>query len=88
MPGAELRKYRKSRTVTCRVCTKKFEAVDVKAMYCSNACRQKAAYRRHRKIDLDISCERCGAPMITDDRRVKYCSNECRIMGRLFKCLP
>ena len=32
----------------CPVCGKRFSAV-VKAIYCSNACKQKAKYRQRRK---------------------------------------
>lgn len=39
-PGAELRKLRPIRTVTCDVCGTVFQASDTKARFCSNRCKQ------------------------------------------------
>ncbi len=36
------------RQARCPVCGKRFSAI-VKAIYCSNACKQKAKYRQRRK---------------------------------------
>lgn len=44
----ELADLRKKVGHTCPVCGKQFTAIK-KAVYCSNACRQKAKYRRGKK---------------------------------------
>lgn len=83
-PAQQLAAMRKVREVTCSVCESKFQAVDGKAKYCSNKCRQAAKYARKPKQVIEVSCRRCGAAVVTDDRRVKYCSNECKSMHKLF----
>lgn len=80
----QLAAMRKAREVTCSVCESKFQAVDGKAKYCSNKCKQAAKYARKPKQAVEISCRRCGAAVVTDDRRVRYCSNECKSMHKLF----
>ena len=61
MHGAELRKFRKEREIRCAVCTELFTAVDARAKYCSNKCRQRAKYQRIKGPDPDVMCARCGA---------------------------
>ena len=44
-PGAALAALRRTTWHYCRVCGKRFAGI-TKAVYCSNACRQKAKYKR------------------------------------------
>lgn len=83
-PAQQLAAMRKAREVTCSVCESKFQAVDSKARYCSNKCKQAAKYARKPRQAVELNCRRCGIPIITDDRRFKYCSSECRSMHKLF----
>ena len=82
---APLHRFRKKRKVTCAVCSTEFEALDVKAKFCSNRCKQADRYARRKKPVLDVKCKRCGVEICTEDRRVKYCSDDCRTLARLFK---
>lgn len=50
-PGAALAALRKPRTVTCAWCGAIFQAIDSKARFCSNRCRQADKYRRQKKPD-------------------------------------
>lgn len=45
--GAALAAQRRRTSHTCPVCSKRFSGI-AKAVYCSNACRQKAKYQRKR----------------------------------------
>ena len=47
-PGALLRSLRPVKSYTCRQCGKSFQASDVRARYCSNACMQAAKYERNK----------------------------------------
>jgi predicted nucleic acid-binding Zn ribbon protein len=47
-PGAALAALRRRTWHLCAVCGKRFSGI-AKAIYCSNACRQKAKYARSRK---------------------------------------
>ena len=82
---APLHRFRKKRKVTCAVCSTEFEALDVKAKFCSNRCKQADRYARRKKPVLDVKCKRCGVDICTEDRRIKYCSDDCRTLARLFK---
>lgn len=82
---APLHRFRKKRTVTCAVCSTEFEALDVKAKFCSNRCKQADRYAKRKKPVLDVKCKRCGVEICTEDRRIKYCSDDCRTLARLFK---
>jgi len=82
---APLHRFRKKRKVTCAVCGTEFEALDVKAKFCSNRCKQADRYARRKKPVLDVKCKRCGVDICTEDRRIKYCSDDCRTLARLFK---
>ena len=62
-----------------------FEALDVKAKFCGNRCKQADRYARRKKPVLDVKCKRCGVDICTEDRRIKYCSDDCRTLARLFK---
>lgn len=44
-PGAALAAMRRTTWHHCPICQKRFAGI-AKAVYCSNACRQKAKYRR------------------------------------------
>jgi predicted nucleic acid-binding Zn ribbon protein len=48
---------RPDRQVTCQVCGKSFTAKDGRAKFCSNACKQRDKYRRH-KLVADTPVER------------------------------
>jgi hypothetical protein len=45
-PGAALANMRPLKTVICAECGREFQARDPRAARCSNACRQRAKYRR------------------------------------------
>jgi predicted nucleic acid-binding Zn ribbon protein len=45
-PGAALAAMRPTRTYRCHVCGTTFTAVDRRAKYCSERCKQAAKYRR------------------------------------------
>lgn len=47
-PGAALAAMRRTTWHNCAVCTKRFSGI-AKAVYCSNACRQKAKYERRKQ---------------------------------------
>lgn len=83
--GRELALMRKPKKLSCAVCDTAFEAVGAKARYCSNKCRQAAAYRRRTKNATEINCKRCGVPILTEDRRIKYCSEGCKLVRRVFQ---
>ena len=47
-PGAALAALRRKTWHLCRVCGKRFSGIAT-ALYCSNACRQKAKYKRGKR---------------------------------------
>lgn len=47
--GSQLAALRRRVPHKCAICQKEFTALS-KARYCSNACRQKAAYYRRKKV--------------------------------------
>jgi hypothetical protein len=57
------RRHRRQRKhkLTCRTCNKTFKAANVRALYCSNACRCQAAYRRGRK-EQRVADQRAHGP--------------------------
>lgn len=75
---------RQLKDFTCTVCGTGFTALDPRAKYCSNKCKQAAKYQRKPREGVEIQCRRCGVTVLTEDRRVKYCSDECRTMLNLF----
>ena len=82
-PGAELAACRKPRKVSCAICATEFEAVDSKAKYCSNRCKQIDRNARKPKAVHEIPCRRCGVQILTDDKRLRYCSEDCRMLQKL-----
>jgi ribosomal protein L34E len=48
-PGAALASMRRRTWHKCAICGKRFGGIS-KAVYCSNACRQKAKYQRAKEI--------------------------------------
>lgn len=82
-PGAELAACRQPRKVCCDVCATEFEAVDSKAKYCSNRCKQIDRNARKPKAVHEIPCRRCGVQILTDDKRLRYCSEDCRMLQKL-----
>lgn len=80
-PGQLLAGMKKAKTYNCIVCSAEFTAVDKRALYCSNKCKQAAKYRRKIKEPILQTCKRCGTEMLTADRRFKYCSDTCSELG-------
>jgi endogenous inhibitor of DNA gyrase (YacG/DUF329 family) len=48
-PGAALAAMRRDRVVICAHCGRSFTAKDIRAKFCSNACKQADAYARGKK---------------------------------------
>ena len=76
---------RKVRELHCIGCGESFHAVDTRAKYCSNRCRQKMKYQRKIAEYFDKECVTCGTVMFLNDKRVKYCSTRCRSVAALLR---
>jgi len=78
MAGRALNALRKVREQQCKICENQFSTRSSRALFCSEACKQKAKRQKIEKPLFDISCAACGQPIWTHDRRIKFCGPKCR----------
>jgi hypothetical protein len=62
----------------CANCGTTFTGSRSDAVYCSIACRNVAAQRRHRARRLEQPCDCCGVAFTPARSDVRYCSTQCR----------
>lgn len=61
----------------CECCGREFEPKQMRSKYCSDQCRAKGWYKKHRG-GVTKTCKWCGKTFYAERRQQKYCSAECR----------
>lgn len=67
----------------CPVCKSSFKSMNVRKMYCSNACNVKASKERTKK-EYSHNCLWCNNGFVSFDKKTKYCSFSCSAKAKNF----
>lgn len=60
----------------CRICGEEFLSLNVRKVFCSNACRVKSSKVNNKK-EYSHTCKNCEKIFVSTERKTKFCSAKC-----------